>query len=144
MNIRLHPLAELYRKAREVYEKASKEIERVEVRLRVVEEELARLTGELIRRYGPGYVTVKTVRNRQGKRYHYPVWRTPSGRDIYLRGEEAEEILRLREERRKLRIQYSMYRRLVWAAKMYMRQAEDYKDLCIDEDGEYVPCPQHG
>jgi len=49
-----------------------------------------------------GYLAVKSVRNRQGKRYRYPVWRIPGKKDIYLEGQEAEEILRLREERRRL------------------------------------------
>lgn len=130
--MRLHSLTELYRKAREVYEKASKEVERVEARLSVVEDELARRTRELTRRYGPGYLTVKTVRNRQGRKYQYLVWRTLSGRDIYLKGEEAEEILRLRGEQRRLRIQYNRYRRALRAAKLY---------TCIAEDSEHVSCP---
>ena len=144
MSITLHPLAELYRKAREVYERASKEIERVEARLREVEARLARHTAELARRYGVGYLTVKTVRNRQGRKYRYPVWRTIEGRDVYIKGREAEEILRLREEQRRLRIQYNRYRRALWAAKLYMQQLKEYKDVCIAEDGEYVDCPRQG
>lgn len=137
-------MAELYREAERAYLEASRRLEAVEAELTRLEEELAKRTRELIKRYGPGYLTVKSVRNKQGKRYRYPVWRTPSGKDIYLEAQEAEEILMLREERRRLRIQYNKYRKLVWAAKLYMQDFKEYKDTCIDRNGEYVPCPRHG
>jgi DNA repair exonuclease SbcCD ATPase subunit len=142
--VQLHPLAKLYHKAREAYEAAERRLAIIEAELDRIEEELAKLQAKLTRLYGPGYLTVKSVRNRQGRRYRYPVWRTLEGRDIYLGGEEAEEALELRRRLRELRMQYNRYRRVLWAAKLYMKTVEEYKDVCITESGEYVTCPRAG
>ena len=140
MRARLHPLAELYRRAERAYEEASRRLVVLEARLREVEARLEGLTGELAKRYGPGRVTVKSVRNRQGKKYRYVVWRTIEGRDIYLKTREAETIVELKAVLRELRREYSRYRRLLWAAKLYMKMTSEYKNTCIDSSGQYLYC----
>jgi len=110
--MKLHPLAELYRRAEELYEKASRQLAVLEAEISRTEKELGRILAELIEHYGPGYLTVKSVRNKQGKKYRYPVWRTPSGRDIYLSGDtDASKALELRDRRRELRARYKRYRK---------------------------------
>ena len=143
--MKLHPLAELYRRAEELYEKASRQLAVLEAEISRTEKELGRILAELIERYGPGYLTVKSVRNKQGKKYRYPVWRTLEGKDIYLSGDtDASKALELRDRLRELRARYKRYRKAVWAAKTYMRQTEEYKDTCVADDGEYVPCSRRG
>ena len=125
-----HPLVELYCKAKETYEKASLKLEEVKSELGKVEAELAGIELELAKRYGPGYLTVKTVRNRQGKRYRYLVWRTMERRDIYLDKEYAVRILQLRERQAELKKLYAKYSRLVKTAKLYMESTKSYAETC--------------
>jgi hypothetical protein len=137
--LRLHPLARLYRRALGLLGEAEAKLAEVGAELGRVEAELEELKAELAGRYGPGYLTVKSVRNRQGKRYRYPVWRTHEGKDVYLRGEEGRRYLELREKLRSLRREYSRYRKMLLTAKTYVRAAREYADVCIDMDsGMYV------
>jgi hypothetical protein len=142
--VRIHPLAEFYREAERVDRVAEEKLAMIEAELEDIEERLTALTRSLAMRYGIGYLTVKSVRNKQGKRYRYLVWRTMDGKDVYLRGGEAEKILELRIRQRELRIQYNKYKRALRAAKLYMKNFEEYKDVCIAENGEYVKCPEAG
>jgi hypothetical protein len=142
--VKLHPLAELYREAERVARVAAEKLAVIEAELEDIEERLTALTRSFAMRYGIGYLTVKSVRNSQGKRYRYLVWRTMDGKDVYLRGKEAEEVLELRMRQRELRIQYSKYKRALRAARLYMKSFEEYKDVCIAENGEYVDCAAAG
>ena len=94
---RPHPLAELYSEAERVYREAEARLGELRGRLRRVQSELEELERSLARQYGPGYLTVKSVRNRSGRRYRYPVWRLLGGGDVYLTGDpRAKRIITLR------------------------------------------------
>ena len=125
-----HPLVELYCKAKETYEKASLKLEEVKAELGKVEAELAGIELELAKRYGPGYLTVKTVKNKQGRRYRYPVWRTAERKDIYLEKKHAARVLMLKERQAELRNLYAKYSRLVKTAKLYMESTKSYAETC--------------
>jgi len=86
---------------------------------------------------------VKTVRNRSGRRYRYPVWRVPGRSDVYLTGDpRAERILGLRERARELRREITRLKHAARKAHAYMQATREYRGTCIAPTGEYVPCPQ--
>jgi hypothetical protein len=142
-NLEPHPLAEVYAEAERVYRLAQTRLAELRAQLRRVEAELEGLTGELAGEYGPGYLTVKAVRNRQGRRYRYPVWRRPGSSDIYLTGDpRAERILELRGLERGLKREIARLKRALRLAWAYMESTREYRGTCIDErTGEYTPCP---
>ena len=139
-----HPLAKIYAAAEETYRAVEAELAVARRELEVVEERLSRLQVELARLYGPGYLTVKTVGNRRGKRYRYPVWRGMDRRDRYLKGDpRAHEILGLKERQRLLRARINKLKRIARYAYAHMQATREYKDTCIDQEtGEYLDCPQ--
>lgn len=67
------------------------------------EARLRELRRKLAERYGSGYLTVKTVKNRAGKHYSYIVYRTKDGKEIYVKDELGKETLEVRNKLRELR-----------------------------------------
>jgi len=118
---RPHPLTELYAEAEKVYREAQARLGKLRETLSRLEAELQRMEAELSRDYGPGYLTVKTVRNRAGRRYRYPVWRRLGGGEVYLtRDPRARELLALREQIRQLRRQITRAKHVARTAWVLM------------------------
>ena len=143
MSVEIHPIAAVYRRAEQLYEEAQERLREIERHIEEVQAKLAIYERQMAAEYGPGYFTAKTVRNRQGRRYTYLVWRLYNGKDIYLRGRDAEEVRRLREQLRALQRERNKYKRLMRRAFFLMKASEDYKEVCLDKHTkEYIPCPQ--
>ncbi len=143
MKPKMHPLAEIYAEAERVHTHAQEHLRSLRAELRSLEAELEALERELAKDYGAGYLTLKTVRNRSGRKYRYPVWRTTDSSEIYLtRDPRAKRILELREKVRRLRrliTEVKQASRLAWA---YMKASNEYMDTCISPEGEYVECKE--
>lgn len=131
---RPHPLAELYAEAEKVYREAQARLGNLRKTLSRLEVELQRMEAELSRDYGPGYLTVKTVRNGSGRRYRYPVWRRLGGGEVYLtRDPRARELLALREQARRLRRQITRAKHAARTAWAYMQATREYRSTCAGE-----------
>jgi len=131
-----HPLAQVYCIALRTYIEASEKLEDARHRLAQVERELNALEESLAGEYGLGYLTVKTVRNRAGKRYRYPVWRRLEGGEVYLtRDPRARELLALREQARRLRRQITRAKHAARTAWVLMQTTREYRSTCAGEGG---------
>lgn len=95
-----HPYAKAHRDAKEAYIFLSQKLIEIEKKIEELEKEYRSLRRELEEKYGPGCVTVKTVKNNKGKKYMYPVYRTYNRKDIYLKD---YRIIVLREKLRRLK-----------------------------------------
>ncbi len=116
-----HPITSLYHYTRRVYGLTN---EIIGILDRLIEHysslwESKRL--ELAREYGPGYITVKSVSKKSGKRYYYVVYRSGK-RDIYL----SKDIVEIRRELRRLRAMRDRYRIVMRKAYWMMKASEEY------------------
>jgi len=117
-----HPLRILHHRAKTVYELCSQALEIVNGLIDDVKAKVESRREELRRKYGPGYITVKTVRNRQGRRYSYIIYRTKQ-KDIYVNDDQIPRLRRKLRELYQLREKLRQVRNTSWA---YMKSTEPY------------------
>ncbi|MEM4685848.1 MAG: hypothetical protein QW133_07035 [Sulfolobales archaeon] len=96
------PYKDLHDEAVRLKPKVLLKIKEVEEEIEEKKALLSDLFRELKSKYGPGYITVKSVRNSSGKRYSYVVYRTKDGKDHYL-GESYADIIKVRSDLRTLK-----------------------------------------
>lgn len=120
-----HPLTSLHHKAKRMYELSTRALEIVNELINDVKVKIKARTQELTLRYGPGYVTIKTVRNRQGRKYRYIIYRVlrPKRKDIYLSNEPLPKLRRKLRELHETKEKLKAIRRMAW---VYMKSTEDY------------------
>jgi succinyl-CoA synthetase beta subunit len=136
-----HPYKKEYWLTLEHMIKLSQSLNAAEAKLEKIEKKYNELKRTLAKKYGPGVLHVKWVKNRRGKKYYYPVWRTDHG-DIYIR-HDKDEIIALIEERRKLRKYVKRLQKVISMMKHELQLLEPYKDVCIDmKRKRYVTCTQ--
>ncbi len=120
-----HPLRALHHLARRVLSK-------IDVALMALDREIEELEGwlddvlwALKARHGPGYITVKSVKNRYGKRYSYVIFRTYA-KDIYLPKELGERIIKARRSLRLLKARKRRLRKIRTTVWGWMKSTEHY------------------
>ena len=128
-----HPLSRLHWASSRLHGLALEGLMAIEPILDGYEASYKVALGRLRSSYGPGYLTVKCVRNKLGNMYRYPVYRVvfPRPRDVYL-GREGLELLKLRYKIRTFRElmgYFKAFKTISWA---YMMSTRHYAHNCIN------------
>jgi len=119
-----HPLTHLHYVARNVLKLTEEALEITEALIKDQKAKLKEMRKELRRLYGYGYITVKSVKNKVGKTYHYVVYRVlrPKRKDIYLN----KDLARIRNKLKHLNLLRKELKRLKQKAWIVMKATEDY------------------
>ena len=97
-----------------VFEALRQAIVDVDTRINEIEQELAK-------QYGPGRLTIKSVRSKSGRRWWYVVYRLRSRptRDYYVRDKEVMSLLDARREL--VRLRAKLYHELLVMRRRYLQ-----------------------
>jgi len=100
-----HPLTKLYIHCSRLRSRVQSEKVQAEMDLARVERELDVLKRKLAKEYGVGYITIKWVKGKSGRKYHYAIYRVvvPKRKDVYLGKDVLELVLKARGLRKRLR-----------------------------------------
>jgi len=119
-----HPLTRTYIFCAKLKARVQELKLKVDEELRSLEKQLSSLREELRGKYGEGYLTIKWVKGKAGKKYRYAIYRVlkPKRRDIYL----PKEALTLLERIRELKKKAKELRKAEYMINMYMKALEPY------------------
>lgn len=119
-----HPLTKTYIYCSRLKAKVQSLRLQVEMKLASIEKQLSSIRGGLRAKYGEGYITIKWVKGKAGKKYYYAIYRIikPKRKDVYLSKDVLELILKARELKKKLR----GLRKAEYMINMYMKALEPY------------------
>jgi len=120
----VHPLTQAYIECSRLKAKVQELRVQYEMELASIEKQLSSIRRSLRAKYGEGYITVKWVKGKAGKKYHYAIYRIvkPERKDVYLPREVLELVMKARDLKKKVR----NARKAEWRISLFMKALDDY------------------